>query len=166
MKLPKNSRTDVDTSDPMSKRCLGIGFRGFTLVEILIVISIISFIGTLGLFISMDAYRAYMSRSERDTVVSILEKARSRSMANLYQTSWGVCYAAPNYIIFRGSACIPGALTNETISASPSAGIAGLSAPGIVFTQLSGMTTGATIVITENGRTETITINNEGTILW
>jgi prepilin-type N-terminal cleavage/methylation domain-containing protein len=141
--------------------------RGFTLIEILTSVAILSVILGLGLFMSMDSYRAYLSRSERDTVVSLLERARSRAMANVHQTTWGMCYVAPNYIIFRGSTCVPGAATNEETPANPGAVIAGLtSASPVVFAQLSGATAAATVTVTEGPRVSTITINHEGTIIW
>jgi prepilin-type N-terminal cleavage/methylation domain-containing protein len=140
---------------------------GFTLIEIVIAIAILTAMLALGLFMSMDSYRAYLSRSERDTVVSLLQRARSHAMANSYNTTWGLCYISPNYIIFRGSTCTAGAATNEATPANTGAVITGLSsAPWVVFSQVAGTTTAATITVTENTKVSTITINNEGTINW
>jgi len=143
-----------------------IQLRGFSLIEILVVVGMLALVGALGLFMSMESYRGTYARSERDMVVSLLERARSRSMNNIRQTSWGVCYSAPNYIIFRGSGCVPGISTNETYAANPTATISGLYAPGVVFSALGGTTTATTTTIVEQGRTETISINNEGRIDW
>ncbi len=141
--------------------------KGFTLIEILVVIAILAMLIGLGLFMSMDSYRAYLSRSERDTVVSLLERARSRAMANSFQTTWGLCYIAPNYIIFRGSTCATGAATNEATPGNPAASISGLSDTSpVVFSQLAGTTTGAVVTIVEQSKVSTITINHEGTIIW
>jgi prepilin-type N-terminal cleavage/methylation domain-containing protein len=141
--------------------------KGFTLIEILVVIAILAMLIGLGLFMSMDSYRAYLSRSERDTVVSLLERARSRAMANSFETAWGVCYIAPNYIIFRGATCTDGAATNEATPGNPAASIVGLSAASaVVFSQLAGTTTGAVVTITEQSKVSTVTINHEGTIIW
>lgn len=141
--------------------------KGFTLIEIIVVIAILTGLMGLGLFMSMDSYRAYLSRSERDTVVSLLERARSHAMANIYQTPWGVCYISPNYIIFRGTTCTAGAATNEATPANPGVAISGLdSTSPIVFSQLSGSTAGGVVIVTEQGRVSTITINYEGTIIW
>jgi len=129
--------------------------------------AIVSLIAGLGLFMSMDVYRSFSNRSEQDTVVSLLQRARNLAMANMYQTSWGVCYIAPNYVIFRGSTCVVGAATNEETPSNPGATIAGLtSALPVVFSQLAGTTSDAVVSITENGKVSTITINYEGTIIW
>ena len=140
--------------------------RGFTLVEIVVVLAIFGLLVGLGLFMSMDAYRGFNFRSERDVVVSELQRARSHAMANRYGKAWGVCYIAPDYIVFRGTACVAGASTNELLSAAPSVTITGLNPPGVVFSQLSGATTATTIQITQDNRTTTVSINHEGTINW
>jgi len=137
------------------------------LIEIIVVIAILTGLIGLGLFMSMDSYKAYLSRSERDTVVSLLQRARSRAMANSFQTSWGVCYIAPDYIVFRGATCTAGAATNEATPGNPSATITGMSsASPVVFAQLSGAASAATITVTENAKVATITILYEGTIIW
>lgn len=140
--------------------------RGFTLIELVVVMGILAAIMSLGLLMSMDVYRGFSYRNERDVVVSMLQKARSRSMNNINQTPWGVCYVAPHYIVFKGTVCTPGSASNETLPASPSAAIAGLYLPGVVFTQLSGTTTATTTSITQNGKTSAVSINYEGTIIW
>jgi Tfp pilus assembly protein FimT len=139
--------------------------RAFTLIELLIVIGLTTALFALGAVINFDGYRASLSRSERDTVLALLTRARSNAMANTYQTPWGVCYIAPNYIIFRGVTCSAGAATNEPTGASADVTVTGLSAASpIVFTQLSGTTTGGTVTITQQGRTYNLTINYEGGI--
>lgn len=127
--------------------------RGFTLVEIVVVMAIFTLLIGLGLFMSMDSYRGFSFRSERDVVVSLLEKARSRAMANIYQTPWGVCTIGSDYVIFRGTTCTPGGATNESLAKkSPAVGVSGFSS-GIWFSQLSGTTTGGTVVVTQDTRT-------------
>ena len=140
---------------------------GFTIIEIVIVIAILGVIMALGLFMSMDSYRGTLSRSEVTTIVSMLEKARSRSMANIDQNTWGFCYTNNTYIVFEGSACTQGLTSNEEIAASGGAVISGLSAANpVVFAQLSGTTTPVTFTVAQNGRTSTLQLNNEGTIIW
>src|SRR3989344_5249325 len=77
---------------------------GFTLVEVIVVIAIVGLIFGLGLFMSFDVYRGFSHRSERDVIVSLLERARSHAMANVGQSAWGFCEdAGNNYIIFHGT---------------------------------------------------------------
>jgi len=147
-----------------NKFLTGRALAGFTLIEVLVVMAMFSVLVGLGLFMSMDMFRGYSARSERDVVVSALGKARSRAMANLNQSPWGVCVLEGGYVIFQGTVCAAAA-GGESIPVSKAAAVSGLS-PGIIFTQLSGTTTPATVAITENARTSTVTINYEGTIIW
>lgn len=139
--------------------------RGLTLIEVLVVMSILIFILSLGLFVTFDAYRGYIFRSERFVVISVLEKARSRAINNYHQTPWGACYdsVGNQYIIFQNSNCATGG-RNEAIPASSVATTTGFSA--IVFSQLSGTTTGISFKISNGISSSTISINTEGTINW
>lgn len=130
-------------------------------------LAIVAIVFVFSLSIDFNYYKSSLFRSERSTLVSILERARSRAMNNLYESSHGVCYIVPNYIIFRGDTCVDGALTNELIAASANISITGLSDTSIVvFKRLSGRTVPKDITLTENGRTNIISINYEGSINW
>jgi prepilin-type N-terminal cleavage/methylation domain-containing protein len=145
---------------------------GFTLFEVMVVIALFGMLIGLGLFMTMDAYRGYIFRSERDISIGALTEARSRAMANLYQAAEGVCYQAPNFIVFRapwgsaGMETIPGnaAATVNSIGnafACPPAG------GGIVFTQLAGTTTPLALTVSETGHADVpLSVNAEGTIIW
>ncbi len=143
---------------------------GLTLVELIVVIAIIGVIISFGLVISMDSYRAYYFRSERSKIVSVLERARSRSLSNYFQVEHGVCFITSNYVIFRGrSTCTPGATTDELIPANTDiASKSNFSGtfPTIIFSQLTATTTGGTINITDGNRSAIINVNYEGKINW
>ena len=156
-----------------STRC-----EGFTLIEILVTLAVVTALIALGLFISMDVYRGFLHRSERDTVVSLLQRARSHAMANIGQSPWGFCKdAGGSYVVFRGASYAPDEV-ETSVAASGAPAITGMpqcgSPPGpppneIVFTQLSGTTTSGIPDITiKQGAApaDTITINDQGTIIW
>ncbi len=140
---------------------------GFTLVEILVTTGIIAVLIGLGLFMSFDVYRHSLINDERDILVSMFLKARSQSLANLYQTPHGVCLLGSNYTIFRGSACVASS-TNETIAKSTNITVTGFStSTPIVFSQLSGdASPSSTITLSDGVSTRIISINNEGRIDW
>lgn len=121
---------------------------------------------SLGLFSGMDALHSSYSRSERDTVVSLLQKARSRALANIDGVPWGVCYHAATkaYVLFSGSTCDPTAASSEATPAGAGVSVA-WSAP-VIFAQLSGSNSGAQIVLTQQNKVSTTTVNYEGTIIW
>jgi prepilin-type N-terminal cleavage/methylation domain-containing protein len=140
--------------------------KGFTLIEIVIVLTIFCLITSFGLVIDLNTFKTNTFSNEESKVVSILAKARSRAMTNYYNSAHGVCYLAPNYIIFRDGVC-DGSGTDETILANVN--IASSPAtifPTFIFSRLTGNTTGATIHITDGIKNTDIIINDEGTINW
>jgi hypothetical protein len=147
------------------------------LVETLLVIGLFTFVFALGLFMTMETYRGYSRRSDRDTFVGVLERARSRAMANVNQHTWGVCYettnpADPKYVIFSG-ASYASAFTTEFVPANPGVTFDLTSAPtlpcvsgGIVFAQLTGNSSSASATLTEGGITSTVAVNAMGRVDW
>jgi len=140
---------------------------GFTLIEILIALSIMTAVMLLGVYLGLDALHASYSRSERDTLVSLLTQARSRSMANIDESAWGVCVSGSEYVVFEGSACDEGAATSESTPLGPGASVSGIpQATPVIFTAVSGTATPAAITVTQQGRTSAVSINYEGAIIW
>jgi len=144
--------------------------RGFTLIEIVVVIGILAVLLSLGLFMSMETLRGTIYRSEAATIVSLLQKARSRGMANIEQSPWSVCYVNTQYVVAKGALC-NAATAHDVVAANP--GVAAASSfadpakfPTIVFAQLSGNTTATSITVLQDSRTQTIAITHEGTIIW
>jgi len=135
---------------------------GFTLVEVVVVIGILAILAGLGLVLSMDFYRVYTFNYEQDLVVSILQKARSQAMANINQTSHGVCVIGSNYILSEGASCASG-------TTFPKSGAITVTWPTpIIFSQLAGSCSACplTVTLTGLGKTANISINNEGQIDW
>ncbi len=140
--------------------------KGFTLIEILIVMAIFGMILSFGLTINTNLLWGDSFQSERSTIVSVLERARSQAMANLYNADHGVCYVEPNYIIFTGDNCVSS--DSELIPANTNiSSNASTTFPAkIVFERLTGKTIDANIHLTDDTRTADIKINNVGTINW
>jgi len=152
--------------------------KGFTLLETLVVMGIFIVLMGVGGVIGFNAYKGYLFRSERSTAVSVLERARSRAMANYYESKHGVCYnqATHSYELFKGSTCILGSTDNEIIPGNPNAST---TLGVIVFDQLTGnpnpSASGSTthclndekeISIKEGDKESFVCINNVGRINW
>jgi prepilin-type N-terminal cleavage/methylation domain-containing protein len=142
--------------------------NGFTLVEVMVVIAIFALIVGFSLVIDFDSLRQDTLRSERNTLISVMARARSESMANTFSTAHGVCYLSGNYIIFRGYDCVASS-TNETFEADIK--IASLSNltnnfPVIIFSQLTATASPVSIELSDGSKTTKIQINNEGMINW
>lgn len=137
--------------------------KGFTLIEIIVAVAILAIVISFASFVDLNSFTGDNFLNERARIVSVLERARSRAMANLLDSNYGVCYIAPNYSIFEGNTCV----SDETIPANTNiASNASSSFPTIVFNRLTGDTSGGTIHITDGTKQADITINHEGTINW
>lgn len=147
--------------------------RGFSLIEIIVVMSLFIAVAGIGLFVSMDSYRGFMFRSERDTIVSLLNKARSQALNNMCfgatcsgGKAHGVHFAAGQYTLFQGSTYAgrdTGA--DEVITAQDlTASVTPLS--DVVFSPLAATTSFATFTITQDSHSSVITVGSEGQIQW
>lgn len=140
---------------------------GFTLMEILVVMGIMVVLSTLGLLVGLDFYKSYAFNSERDLVVSMLQKARNQSLANINQKPHGVKIEPGKYIVFEG-------LSYATRIQSADQEF--LAHPGIqtdppnmevVFEQLSGdAIPSLNFQLKNDKRSEPIEVNSEGGINW
>ena len=145
--------------------------KGLTLIEIVIVLAILTLLLSIGLVVNLNYLKNDLLRAEQKTIISVLQKARSKSLNNLFGVPYGFCYIAPNYVIFRdtpGTRCVTGVSSNILTPANIKiAGNSGTLFPGtVIFSQLSGTTTAASIHITDGIKSADITLNYEGTIIW
>lgn len=153
--------------------------RGFTLIEVLIVIGIMTLLGGVALIVSMDNYHAYAFRAERDTLVSLLQKARSQSMSNICLGAVGSCtngkahgvyVSAGQYVIFQGQTY--GTRDGAVDEIYPVQGVDVKTKSGslteVVFSQLSGdvLVPGYITLLNSDGHVSTTTITSQGAITW
>lgn len=158
--------------------------RGFTFVEILIVMVIMAIIVSLGLIVSIDFYKSYSFRSERNIIASILQKARSQSLNNINQTRHGVHFedsSGLKYILFECPAITPNCASYDPIypqiemASSWGSSISNLPID-VIFNQIDGNlvdsncssnpSTVKDITVTYESTSYNISINCEGRINW
>jgi len=133
--------------------------RGFTLIEAVVVIGLLAAVAGIGLFGSLGMYRASSLEDERDLLVSLLERARSHALANLHESSHGVCAEEDRYVVFR----VPFIVEEESPRNSS---IASDLSACIVFAARSATTSPAEITLMSGEASAVITINGEGAIGW
>lgn len=150
--------------------------EGFTLIEVIVVLTLITLIGGFGLYFGFNNFRADSFRSERDILASALEHARAQALANICHgysmvcdsgNPFGVKVLDDKFIIFEGATYNPDSELNVNLEASKAITHAGMSE--VVFEQLTGnVSSPGDIILTDSttGKTSTISINSEGQILW
>jgi prepilin-type N-terminal cleavage/methylation domain-containing protein len=164
--------------------------EGFTLIEIVVVMSLIALLGSLGIYFGLDNFRGHSFHSDRDTLISALEHARAEAVSNACSGTCtngkphGVFIDTVNhkYIIFQGTSYANHLITNDKDYDIPITGNQTTTYKGInevVFAQLSGSASSTSsssfcsagiplcIILSDNTiHTSEIDINNEGQILW
>lgn len=140
--------------------------RGFTLIEILVVIAILLIITSFGLFVSLDFYKSNLVSSERDTLVAALRRARGEALVNERGLPHGLHLSPSDYVVFAGSDYASRAAQyDENIPSS--AGVTVIAPGDIVFSQLAATSSASgTFVITDGVRSSTVSVNFEGRISW
>ena len=140
--------------------------RGLSLIEILIVIGLISFIGAIGITIGIDTYKRYIVRSDLDRVAVLLQKARSAAINNVGEMKHGVYFGdTGSFVLYRG-ANYASRLPNYDIriERSPSVTVSG--ATEIIFDSFTAKTASSTLTVSDGVQNTIININSEGAIDW
>jgi len=139
--------------------------RGFTLIEIMVVLGLVGVIAALSVAVSFNSLGRSSVHTERDTLVSLLWVARTKSLANVDQSAHGVHIEANTFTVFTGDTYSASDPKNRVTPRNTAISISGPS--DIKFLQLTGDVAGAgTITLSGVGSTQTIEINDAGRIEW
>ena len=147
--------------------------KGFTLIEILVVICIVGVVAAMSLFIDINSYRGDAFRSEINNLGIALQTARADALNNINQKKHGVAIFpadySEGYVVFEGDnyANRDNSLDNK-IKASYKTTLDASSPVEIVFDQLSGNALDGNVILLDPERnlTATISLNHEGEISW
>lgn len=143
---------------------LFIFIKGFTLLEILLVIGIISILLVFIVPVSLDFYKSQQLEIQTQSLVQTLRRAQSKAMAIELDSSFGVFISNQNYILFKGNSYLTrDAQYDETFDLPEIIEPSGLSE--VVFLKFEGKpnVTG-NVILTSNSDTRTININEIGRI--
>jgi prepilin-type N-terminal cleavage/methylation domain-containing protein len=147
--------------------------RGFTLLEVLIVVAILGIIGALGLTVGFESYGGTLFRSDEDTLRTALLHARAEAQSGVCAasgctapTAHGVRIVGNTYIVFEGeSYAARSSGEDEVLDGSARVMRAGLTE--VVFEPLTAqVNVPGDFVLTDAQHTSTTTVNSEGAIFW
>ena len=139
---------------------------GFTLLEILISIGVLTAIAAAGFPVTLDFYHSHQLTTERNSFIAAIRETRNQALSHVGNTDHGLLIASTSYTIFQGSSYAGRTQSqDQLIPHTDSVVISG--PPEIVFQSLSGKATSTSFALTgTDNRTVFIMINTEGMIDW
>ncbi len=133
---------------------------GFTLIEILIVISLCALLASLLPFESLKQIGKRSLEAERTQAFVMLSEARARALNNIDSLPHGVHFEKNKYTLFRGPRFEENASSNEMYETQN----VEVDSPDILFDNLSGSAAVATVTLRYSSSTTYISVSHEGTI--
>jgi len=138
--------------------------KGFTLVELLIVITVIIIIAALTVPVGVNFYRSQVLDETTSSILTTLRRAQAQSLFQKNDGSFGVRFLSGSYVLFQGSSYTARIQSEDEIF-TLSGGITTSGIDEIVFAKLAGSpnTTG-TLTITSGDEGQSISINAHGKV--
>lgn len=140
--------------------------KGFTVIEIAIVIGILAIIFAVGTPVALDFYYNYQLNSERDNFITILKQARNLSLANQGETDHGVYINTDKFVLFYGPSFAGRDQSKDLNFVYSAAVIVAASSPEILFAGLSARSASTTVSFNYGAQTNYVYVNQEGNIDW
>lgn len=148
--------------------CLrGQSSRGFTLLEILLVVAIISIIAGF----SMPVYQSFQVKNDLDiaaqTIATDFRRAQTLAEASDGDNTWGVEVLSGSITVFQGASYATRVAAFDEISSLPPT-ITPSGLAEVIFDRLTGqaLSAGTVTLTTSTGLVKTIAISSKGTVTY
>lgn len=137
--------------------------KGFTLLEIVLVIGICVILLAVGLPMTFDLYYRASFESEYNLLTSALQQARSLAIINNNQANHGVYVGTNGYVVFQGASYAGRTVSQDRVyPRATQVTVSG--ATELVFTALSGSVASTSLSLTDGTRNRDLFVNSEGLI--
>ena len=117
--------------------------KGFTLIEIIIVIAVIGILAVVGFISYISLQRSVEMESTAKQIVDTLREAQNKAMSIEELDNWSVHFESGEFVLFKGSDYAT-STTKEVNGLSPAVQITNLTLNGggndVVFDKLEGTT--------------------------
>ncbi|MBI5306376.1 prepilin-type N-terminal cleavage/methylation domain-containing protein [Candidatus Wolfebacteria bacterium] len=137
--------------------------KGFTIIEVLIVMGILGTIFIFGVWTGLNFYEQYNINVEFNNLISVLRKARNLSIGNFNESPHGIYIEQNRYTVYQGNSYSSRNPSFDEVFAPQTIKFSGLG--DIIFSQLSGDSSASgTISVNYLKKNKSISINYEGKI--
>lgn len=147
------------------KSLAGWATRGFTLIEIVVAMTILILMFALGAPVVFNFYLDYQLSSEEKILTALLAYTRNFVMSNINQSDHGLYLDAADFIVFQGSSyALRDPSQDKKFPRSSGVNISGLTE--LTFGALSGRVASSTFTLDDGRKTKYIYLNEEGRIQY
>jgi len=142
--------------------------RGFMVLEIVIAVAIIAIVASIILGQVITFRRQAALATEAEHLLTILERARTETLASKNSLNYGVYFTATAVTLFSGESYVAGAGGNEVINLGSSVELIAIDFAGnqVVFERLTGAPSGSgsiTLALTaDNTKIKQIVVGSSG----
>jgi prepilin-type N-terminal cleavage/methylation domain-containing protein len=137
--------------------------KGFTLVEMLVVLGIFSVMAAAFAPFTYDSYQSTLFLSEKSSLVSLLQHARQQSIDNMDGMPHGVHFGNDEATMFEGETYASSSTQSGEVDLSKTVTLVG--GADVVFAQLSGISSEPmSLQLIDGRRSASITVETSGRI--
>lgn len=138
--------------------------RGFTLVELLLVIALMLIVGVFMFPLGISFYRSQMTNEAIEGIQSALRRAQTFAITGKHDSSFGVKFSESSYVLFEGES-YASRITSEDELYTIGAHIEDGTLDEIVFEPFSGLPSATGVIEVSSGeKSGQIEVTNAGRI--
>lgn len=143
---------------------LTINSGGFTFIELILVVSLILILGTMGTSLTARFMTQNAVANAQDQLIGDLRKAQMNAMTGKQNDNWGVYYGSNVITLYRGDSYAAKIAGFDEKFSVPGGVAMNPSSFDVNFARITGKTSAASITISGSGTTKTITVNGQGMV--
>jgi prepilin-type N-terminal cleavage/methylation domain-containing protein len=141
--------------------------RGFTLVEVMVVVAIVAVLAFLAASLGASSYTKSQLSVETEDLILALRRAQSRTVSGYKDGTWGVHLTASGYTLFKGSTYAGRDSSYDEVHTYPPT-ITGSGLSDVIFVYRTGKTSNTgtiTLTLSVDSTTGTVSVNSNGRII-